>query len=73
MAGTTLGDNVQAEVKGDQLIIVVNLKRDLGPSKSGKTRLVASTKGNPEIPGTDGVYAGVNIYRKSNGEVSVEE
>jgi hypothetical protein len=43
--------NVQMEVKGNNLIITVDLTQDHGPSKSGKTIVVASTLGNANVPG----------------------
>lgn len=53
--------NINIEVKKDTLIITVNLKETFGPSKSGKTIVVASTEGNKEI--AQGVYLGLNAYR----------
>ena len=53
--------NVKSEVKGDLLIITVNLKERNGVSSTGKSECVASTKGNVEIPGT-GLKMGLNIY-----------
>jgi hypothetical protein len=57
------GKNVKAEVKGDKLVLEINLKEDHGPSKSGKTRIIATTSGNQKIAGTD-VVLGLNCYRK---------
>lgn len=54
--------NVDITIKGNILTIVVDLKKEIGPSKSGKTILIASTEGNPEI--VTGVSMGLNIYRK---------
>jgi len=61
--------NVKTEVKGKTLIITINLKKTFGPSKSGKTITVASTKGNKAIEGTD-VILGLNCYKKpeANGD-----
>jgi len=55
--------NVKTEVKGKNLIITINLKKTFGPSKSGKTITVASTKGNKPIEGTD-VILGLNCYKR---------
>jgi predicted acyl esterase len=60
-----MSENVKAEVKGKTLTITVDLGRDLGPSKSGKTNMIATTKGNMEVPGTDGVKIGLNVYRSA--------
>ena len=56
-------DNMEMTVEGDTLTIVVNLKQDLGLSKSGKTRIIATSRGNAKIPGSDATI-GLNVYRK---------
>jgi hypothetical protein len=58
-----LGANVQYEVVGDKLTIVVDLKVSQGKSKSGKTTIIATTGGGQRVPGTDGVVVGLNVYR----------
>jgi hypothetical protein len=55
------GHNVEVTVDGSRLTIVVDLSKDLGPSRSGKTRLIASTNGNFALP--DGSKLGLNVYR----------
>ena len=55
-------DNVKWEVKDNRLIIEVDLAKEFGLSKSGKTITIASTKGNQKIEGTDAVI-GLNVYR----------
>ena len=54
--------NVKWEVKGDKLIIEIDLTMEFGPSKSGKTITIASTRGNQKIEGTDAVI-GLNVYK----------
>jgi hypothetical protein len=54
--------NVKWEVKEDKLIIEVDLTMEFGPSKSGKTITIASTRGNQKIEGTDAVI-GLNVYK----------
>jgi len=54
--------NVKWEVKDDKLIIEIDLTMKLGPSKSGKTITIASTRGNQKIEGTDAVI-GLNVYK----------
>jgi hypothetical protein len=54
--------NVNWEVKGDKLIIEIDLTKDFGPSKSGKTITIASTRGNQKIEGTDAII-GLNVYK----------
>jgi hypothetical protein len=46
------------------IIIKIDLTRDLGPSSSGKTRMVATTQGNAEVPGQPTMRLGLNLYRK---------
>jgi hypothetical protein len=54
--------NIEMTVEGDTLIIKVDLTKDFGQSKSGKTLIVASTEGNANVPGrTEKV--GLNVYR----------
>jgi len=54
--------NVEWEIKGDKLIIEIDLKKDFGPSKSGKTITIASTRGNQKVEGTDAII-GLNVYK----------
>jgi len=54
--------NVEWEVKGDKLIIEIDLTKDFGPSKSGKTITIASTRGNQKIEGTNAII-GLNVYK----------
>jgi len=54
--------NVEWEIKGDKLIIAIDLTKDFGPSKSGKTITIASTRDNQKVEGTD-VIIGMNVYK----------
>jgi len=54
--------NIEMTVDGEILIIKVDLSKDFGPSKSGKTIIVASTEGNVSVPERD-EKIGLNIYR----------
>lgn len=59
--------NVNIAVKGTTLTITVDLSKNLGPSKSGKTQLIASTQGNVPVDaaGKVGIVSlGLNLYRK---------
>ena len=38
--------NVEWEIKDDKLIVEIDLTKNFGPSKSGKTITIASTRGN---------------------------
>lgn len=55
--------NIEAQVDGDVLTLTIDLSKTHGPSKSGKTTIVATTHGNIEVEGT-GVTLGVNAFRK---------
>ena len=54
--------NVEWKVDGDKLIIEVDLAKEFGPSKSGKTITIASTRGNQKIEGTNAII-GLNVYK----------
>ena len=55
--------NIGIEVKGKVLTITIDLSVKGNASASGKSIVLASTKGNVEIPGAPGVKLGVNVYR----------
>ncbi len=55
--------NVAMAVKGNILTITVDLKKDFGQSKSGKSVIIASTEGNQKVDGSDAII-GLNVYRK---------
>ena len=59
---TKLGENVFAAVVGDDIIIKIRAdhRHDTDPAK--KTIRVASTLGNKEIDGAEGVIVGINAY-----------
>lgn len=58
------GRNVDVKVSNGKLVITVDLKQDLGPSKSGKTHIIASTGGNQLVDPDTGAILGLNVYRK---------
>lgn len=58
--------NVKITVEKNMLILKVDLSKDFGPSKSGKTRVIASTKGNVPIPDHPGCRIGLNVYTYAN-------
>jgi len=47
-----------------QLTIKVDLSKDFGESKSGKSITIASTEGNISVPEHEDIKIGLNIYRK---------
>ena len=60
---TNLMDNVQMKTTGTTLTITVDLSKSCGRSKSGKTEVIATTRGNQPVPGAEGVKIGLNIYK----------
>ncbi|MEW6424993.1 MAG: hypothetical protein AB1523_09665 [Bacillota bacterium] len=56
--------NVEMTLEGDILTLKVNLKREFGPSASGKTIIIATTEGNVSVPGNESVKVGLNVYKK---------
>lgn len=60
----TLGTNIEAEVKGDKLVLTIDVAAEHGRSASGKSTIVATTRGNVQVPGVDGLVLGLNAYRK---------
>ena len=61
--------NVEINVDGDKLVIMVDLKQEFGPSSSGKSITIASTEGNISVPGREEIKMGLNIYKpRAKGE-----
>lgn len=57
--------NVSMKQEGKILTITVDLSKEFGQSKSGKSIIIASTEGNQSVAnGDDVVYVGVNVYKK---------
>ena len=56
--------NVEMRVEQGKLVITVDLTKDLGPSASGKSIMIASTEGNVDVPAAPDVKIGLNVYRK---------
>ncbi len=55
--------NVEMSVKNSTLTIKVDLKKEFGPSKSGKTIVIASTEGNQSSPENEDIKIGLNVYK----------
>ena len=55
--------NVEMKIEGNTLVIRVDLSKELGPSSSGKTTIIATTEGNISVPGRE-EKVGLNVYRK---------
>lgn len=60
--------NVEFKVEKKKLTIIIDLSKEFGPSKSGKSITIASTEGNTSVDGTEGVKVGLNVYRSANGK-----
>jgi hypothetical protein len=60
-----IGKNIEIVVKDGKAIITIDLSKDFGLSSSGKSRIIASSEGNADIPGAAGVKLGLNIYKKA--------
>jgi len=58
--------NVRHEIKGNELIIRVDLTQRNGASSTGKTLIVASTKGNANT-GKEGIKFGLNVFAPIGG------
>lgn len=58
-------ENMKVEVKDNILTITVDLSKNLGASKSGKSLLIASTGGNMTVPHPTAhdIKLGLNCYR----------
>ena len=57
--------NLQIEVKGKSIVItILDYTKEIGLSASGKSKTVATTSGNVQVEGTNGVVIGLNAYRK---------
>ena len=56
--------NVHTAMEKGKLIIVVDLAQRHGPSKSGKTTVIATTGGNVMVDANSGATMGLNVYTK---------
>ena len=61
--------NVTVTTKGNILTIAVDLAKSFGPSKTGKTTIVASTEGNQPVGGNfPTVKVGLNVFKSLDAE-----
>jgi hypothetical protein len=56
--------NVEMKVEHGKLLITVDLAKEVGPSSSGKSMIIATTEGNVDVPGAADVKIGLNVYHK---------
>ena len=54
--------NVDIKTDKKKLTITVDLTKNHGASKSGKSTIIASTQGNENIG--NGIVVGLNVYKK---------
>ena len=58
-------ENLKTEVKGNKLVIEVDCSKNEGPSRTGKSTIIASTHGAlPVSVGDRVVYLNLNVYEK---------
>lgn len=60
--------NINTEIKGDKLIVTIDLSKDFGKSKSGKSVVIASTEGNQKIGENKkgvSIVMGLTVYTKN--------
>lgn len=61
----SVGTNMETEVSKDGILTIrVDLNQEYGRSASGKTTIIASSKGNVLLDGAGGAVVGLNIYRR---------
>jgi len=60
-----MSQNIETVIRDGKLIITIDTKVDLGPSKSQKTDIVASSRGAVALE--DGLHLNLNLYRKRKG------
>ena len=58
----TLGKGVDIEYDDKTLTITIDITKNFGDSGSGKSTVIASTKGNKDLD--NGMTLGLNLYRK---------
>lgn len=56
-----IGKNIVATLDGNTLTLTIDITKDFGASKSGKTTIIASSEGNQNF---GGVTIGLNVYKK---------
>lgn len=55
-----IGENIEYSVVDDKLTLIIDLSAKGKPSNSGKTIILASTKGNASV---NDVKVGLNVYK----------
>jgi hypothetical protein len=61
-----VGKNVAIEVSGSMAHVAVDMAKDQGASKTGKSVIIGTTGGKHiEVPGNPGVFFTLTMYRKN--------
>jgi hypothetical protein len=55
--------NVEMLVVNGRLILQVDLTKELGPSMSGKSTLIAKSGSQPRVPGFNNVRFSLSVYK----------
>lgn len=55
--------NVAMKVSGKTLTLTIDLAKSFGPSKSGKSNVIATTEGNIELTGHEDMRLGINVFK----------
>jgi hypothetical protein len=66
------GNNVQVETTDTHIIITIDRRERFGPSASGKTIVVATTRGNVLVT-ADGIRLGLNAYIYAGQESAIDK
>jgi len=59
-----LTKEIKSEVAGNKLVLTIDISGKGKVSASGKSMVVASTRGNVAVADTKGLILGLNLYRK---------
>ena len=62
--------NVAMKREGSKLVITIDLADKGTASSSGKTTVLASTRGNVDVLGARGVKLGINCYAYPDYEIT---
>ena len=67
-----IGKNVLFKIEDNKLIVEMDLTADQEESKSGKSMIIASTRGNKRVIKGKDIMLGLNLYEKKK-KVEEEE
>lgn len=59
-------ENVSIRKERNLLIIEVDLTKDFGPSSTGKSNIIASTRGFVPVPGMEGAVIQLNVLDRNH-------